>query len=183
MRLILCIGDRPETGGYIEHDATMRSPTINGFKQAFVGSKAFCDACQSYGLIEKSGGPSRRKHGEREIALDDDILRCQCKTPPKMKATTQSIARHDDSIERLGQVIPGEILPALDLPCVAPRFDEQVRILNAAECQDYPYRVEPPHGRNIEGCLDETGFLPRVNTALHGDTYYIVWGDEALTER
>lgn len=181
MRLILCIGDKPETGGYIEHDSTSKPPTITGSCVAFIGSKSFCNVCKNFGLIEKSGGPSRRRHGERELALDGDILRCQCANPPKMKATTQSTSCHNDGIERLGAVISAENVYPSDLPCVNTLFDEQVRIIVPTECQGYPYKIELPDGRVIKGCVSENGMLPRVNTGICGDVYYVDWGDEALT--
>jgi hypothetical protein len=164
LRLILCVEDKPETGGYIDKSVLPGSPTISGFHQAFIGSKSFCDACKSFGVIEKSGGPSRRTHGGLEIALDGDILRCQCSKPPKMKATTQSISRHDDGIE---QFDPSE-------------FDEQVRIINASECDEYPYRIESSDAQPVSGRLSATGLLPRVSSAFPDSTYFVAWGDEAL---
>ncbi|WP_167058235.1 PAAR domain-containing protein [Burkholderia sp. Ax-1719] len=183
LRLILCAEDKPETGGYIDKSVLPKSPTINGFHQAFIGSKSFCDACKSFGLIEKSGGPSRRTHSGLEIALDGDILRCQCSQPPKMKAMTQSISRHNDGIEHLGSFDAEKSATIADSSGADSEFDEQVRIVNASECDEYPYRIKSPDIQPVSGRLSATGLLPRVSTEFPDNTYFVVWGDEALAEQ
>lgn len=96
MRLILCEKDTPETGGRVVASRPLAPYTINGNHVLYIGSRAFCEACKTMGVIEKSGGPRRHRHGGREIALDGDIVACRCATPPRMIATSQQTRRHDD---------------------------------------------------------------------------------------
>jgi hypothetical protein len=155
LRHILCVGDQPETGGHIEAFSPAVPSTIMGHHVAFIGGRSFCNACKSYGVIEKSGGPSRKKHCGREMALDSDLLRCQCPKPPRMVATTQSISRHDDRREALGSVVPDVSTSGPESEPFAehPRFDEQVCVIGVDEPEGYPYLIELPDGRVIRGKL------------------------------
>ena len=104
MRLVLCVGDQPETGGYIEPMTIGVPSSIMGHPVAFIGGAAFCNACSSVGVIGKAGGPRRRKHCGTEIALEGDVLLCKCPKPPRMVAAMQSTSRHDDMAESMGTV-------------------------------------------------------------------------------
>jgi len=126
LRLILCVGDQPESGGYIESMTGGVSNTIEGHPVAYIGGTALCNACESGGVIAKAGGPSRRKHYGAEIALDDDILLCQCPKPPRMAAIVQSVSRHDDRAETLGTVTSNKTIDGRISSVVTGGFDEQV---------------------------------------------------------
>lgn len=103
-RLILCVGDAPETGGHIVPMVVGVSHQIMGHNVAFIGAQAFCKECKSIGIVSKAGGPARRLHSGIEIALDADILLCRCSSPPRMIASTQHISWHDDLVEAMGDV-------------------------------------------------------------------------------
>jgi uncharacterized Zn-binding protein involved in type VI secretion len=77
MRLLLCVGDEPQTGGYTVNSNT-RPFGVSGHPVAIIGGNAYCNACKSMGLIAKAGGPRRINHTPHEIALDGDILLCKC---------------------------------------------------------------------------------------------------------
>jgi hypothetical protein len=56
MRLLLCIGDQPATGGAIESSGGTNF-SIMGHKVALIGALVHCNACKSSGPIAKAGGP------------------------------------------------------------------------------------------------------------------------------
>lgn len=175
LRLYLCMGDEPETGGTIAPYPS-RPFTISGHQVAIIGGKAFCAACKSTGIIAKAGGPRRVKHGENEVALDGDILLCKCPRPPRMLATKQSMARHEDIGGGNGKYANAQdIEPA---PC-ALFYDEQIQTTGRGASTGYPYFIDVTDGQQFAGCLDESGRLPRVYTAS-ADSYIVYWGDEAL---
>ncbi|KVU68283.1 hypothetical protein WK73_24730 [Burkholderia ubonensis] len=96
MRRFLCIGDQPETGGSIDPDSNRTTMSFYGHAAAMIGARAYCNACQSTGIIAKAGGPKRLGNCGNEVALDGDILRCQCPKLPRMVSSMQSTATHDD---------------------------------------------------------------------------------------
>lgn len=105
MRKLLLVGDAPSTGGIALPHGFLYVGKANGIDHMIVGGQVFCNACNSTGLIEKAGGPSRRRGDDRELALEGDILNCRCSVPPVMLSNSDIswLPRHDDQIEELGQ--------------------------------------------------------------------------------
>ncbi|WP_061942761.1 PAAR domain-containing protein [Collimonas pratensis] len=101
MRNWLCEPDKPETGGYILPNPAVTVTVGNNIRAALIGSKAYCEACKSIGMIAKAGGP-RRMNFMGEIALDHDILLCKCPKPPRMIATSTSTHQYDDMAQGAG---------------------------------------------------------------------------------
>ncbi|WP_167760245.1 PAAR domain-containing protein [Paraburkholderia pallida] len=178
LRRYLCIGDAPETGGMITPHPG-RPYTIRGYQAAIIGGEAFCAACKTTGKITKAGGPRRHIHCGNELALDGDILLCGCPTPPRILATRQSIAWHEDMGYGRGQRGSAQDIEPIPLLLV---FDEQVQPVGHGASTGYPYFIEASDGQQFAGRLDESGALPRVNTALE-DSYKVYWGEEALTHQ
>ncbi|WP_233872431.1 PAAR domain-containing protein [Paraburkholderia adhaesiva] len=175
LRLYLCMGDEPETGGTIAPYPS-RPFTISGHQVAIIGGKAFCAACKSTGIIAKAGGPRRHKHGDNEVALDGDILLCKCPRPPRMLATKQSTARHEDMGGGNGKYASAQDIEPV--PC-ALFYDEQIHATGKGATDGYPFLIETADGRTVCGRIDSSGRLPRIYTDTAA-TYTIHWGDEAL---
>jgi hypothetical protein len=173
---------QPESGGYIESMTGGVSNTIEGHPVAYIGGTALCNACESGGVIAKAGGPSRRKHYGAEIALDDDILLCQCPKPPRMAAIVQSVSRHDDRAETLGTVTSNKTIDGRISSVVTGGFDEQVVTRQARRVDGYAYLIETEDGRVFSGQTDSGHRLPRVHTNGSGN-FTAYWGDDALSRQ
>ncbi|MFM0732409.1 PAAR domain-containing protein [Paraburkholderia sediminicola] len=182
MRLVLCAGDQPETGGYIEPMAVGVPSSIMGHPVAFIGGAAFCNACSSVGVIAKAGGPRRRKHCGTEIALEGDILLCKCPTPPRMVAATQSISRHNDMAESMGTVTSSRTSNGEVSSVAKDAYDEQIEAKQGRLFEGYPYFIETEDGRVFSGRLDSGRLLPRVYTEASAK-YIVFWGDHALAKQ
>jgi uncharacterized Zn-binding protein involved in type VI secretion len=166
MRLLLCIGDEPETSGTIE-PYSGPSYLIRGHQVALIGASAHCNACNSSGPIVKAGGPRRPWHHGVEVAHEGDIVLCRCGQPPKMIATMQSTSRNDDMIESLGDVSdrhhataqPGAGLVLFDQGLVL-RDRQTERPLARVR-----YRVRSSSGVISSGVTDASGRTARIETS------------------
>lgn len=58
MRRILVVGDPPAPGGRV---LPYGGPTseLHGHRVALIGGRAYCEGCNSVGIIAKAGGPRR----------------------------------------------------------------------------------------------------------------------------
>jgi len=158
MRLLLCIGDQPETGGSIESSGATFS--IREHEVALIGAVVHCNACKSSGPIVKAGGPRRPWHRNVEVAHEHDIVLCKCVKPPRMIATMQSIARNEDMAESPNYV--SERQPSL-LSCDEGFVlrDQQTRRPLAR----IPYRVRSLSSVIASGVTDAHGRTARIETS------------------
>ncbi|WP_233862532.1 PAAR domain-containing protein [Paraburkholderia adhaesiva] len=100
-RRIAVVGDTLDGGGEILAGDQGTGFRAHGHVAALIGSKAYCSVCESTGVIAKAGGPHRPVYGgSREIALDGDIVCCNCSTPRRVVATLAGETWHDDLAER-----------------------------------------------------------------------------------
>lgn len=182
MRLVLCVGDQPETGGYIDPMMIDVPNSIMGHPIAFIGGAAFCNACRSVGVIAKAGGPRRGKHCGTEIALDGGVLLCKCPTSPRMVAAMQNISRHDDMAESMGTVISSWTVNGGVSSVAMGVYDEQIEAKQGRVLEGYPYFIETEDGRVLRGQVDSRRLIPRVYTETSGK-YTVFWGDEALAKQ
>ncbi|WP_366941985.1 PAAR domain-containing protein [Cupriavidus basilensis] len=185
MRRIACVGDVLARGGkilpYAGPVCTFGDP---GHQAALIGGQAYCETCKSTGTIAKSGGP-RRMQFMGEIALDGDIVLCQCPTPPRIVALVAGENWFEDMGARDGaDELPGSGhagFTATRGP-VSESFDELVIAVSASgPIADYPYFVETTDGRGLFGHTDAQGRLPRIATTDSG-LLTVYWGDEALAK-
>jgi hypothetical protein len=181
MRLALCVGDRPETGGYIEPMTVGVPSSIMGHAVAFIGGAAFCNACRTVGVIAKAGGPRRRKHCGTEIALDGDILLCKCPPSPRVVAAMQNISRHDDMAESMSTVTSSRAANSGVSSVAMGAYDEQIEAHQGERFEDYPYFIEIEDGRMVSGRLDSRRLLPRVYTGASAK-YTVFRGDQAVAK-
>ena len=165
MRLLLCIGDEPETGGTIE-PYSGASYLIRGHQIALIGASVHCNACNSSGPIVKAGGPRRPWHHGVEVAHEGDIVLCKCGQPPIMIATMQSTSRNDDMVESLGDV--SDHHHATAQPGVGLVLFGQGFVLRDRQTErplmHVQYRVRSSSGVISSGVTDARGRTARIET-------------------
>jgi len=163
-RLVLCVGDPPSTGGYIQPVSVAYPHTIMGHQAAYIGQGAFCNACKSSGVIAKAGGPYRSTHNGKEVALDRDILVCGCPTPPPLIATRQSIFWVDDRLESMPSTLSTSTQSFVNRG--AGLYDEKIKLRdgNGKPLNNAYYTVKLPSGEVIHGVTDSSGYTERIKT-------------------
>ncbi|MEJ8827178.1 M35 family metallo-endopeptidase [Variovorax humicola] len=62
-----------------------------------IGGRAYCESCNSVGLIAKTGGPRRGLLRDAEMALDGDVVVCQCPYHQPVKSTLPNAGEYDDT--------------------------------------------------------------------------------------
>ncbi|MGJ7504451.1 M35 family metallo-endopeptidase [Variovorax sp. ZT5P49] len=95
-RKVLVVGDPPASGGRVlPYDGPMLD--LFGHRAALIGGRAYCEGCNSVGIIAKAGGP-RRPQFISEVALEGDVVVCHCPVPQPLVATLQFSAIYDDGV-------------------------------------------------------------------------------------
>ena len=98
MRKILVVGDPPAPGGRVlPYDGPMLD--LYGHRVALIGGRAYCEGCNSVGIIAKAGGP-RRPQFISEAALEGDVVVCHCPVPQVLVSVLQQSATYDDADTR-----------------------------------------------------------------------------------
>jgi uncharacterized Zn-binding protein involved in type VI secretion len=94
MRKILVVGDPPAPGGRVlPYGGPMLD--LHGHRVALIGGRAYCEGCNSVGIIAKAGGP-RRPQFISEAALEGDVVVCHCPVPQPLFSVLQQSAEYDD---------------------------------------------------------------------------------------
>jgi hypothetical protein len=104
MRKILVVGDLPTPGGRV---LPYGGPTcdLHGHRVALIGGRAYCEGCNSVGIIAKAGGP-RRPQFISEAALEGDVVVCHCPVPQPLLSVLQQSARYDDEDTQAVEITP-----------------------------------------------------------------------------
>jgi len=103
-RKILVVGDPPAPGGRVlPYDGPMLD--MHGHQVALIGGRAYCEGCNSVGIIAKAGGP-RRPQFISEAALEGDVVVCHCPVPQPILSVLQQSAIYDDGDWHAAGVIP-----------------------------------------------------------------------------
>lgn len=97
MRKLIVVGDPPASGGAV---LPYRGPMMDvfGYRIALIGGRAYCEGCNSVGIIAKAGGPRRGFFYEAEMALEGDVVICHCPAPPPLVATLVHNTNFDDML-------------------------------------------------------------------------------------
>lgn len=187
MRRIAVVGDKLSNDGEI---SAYKGPQflVNGHQTALIGGAAYCPVCMTTGYIAKDGGPRRMSFFISEVAVHDDVIICDCPTPPRIFAKLAGEAWYDDMAEPPGKIgvrttaSGGTSLVGLEvLAADHARFDEQIRATTSSVGLDgYPYFIEMADGRILSGRLEPGGTLPRMTTGENPDEYMVYWGEDAL---
>ncbi len=97
MRKVLVVGDPPASGGAVlPYDGPLMD--IHGYRAALIGGRAYCEGCNSVGILAKAGGRRRAGLHTAEIALEGDVLVCHCPVPPALISTLQHAPTYDDGL-------------------------------------------------------------------------------------
>ena len=103
MRRILVVGDPPAAGGRVlPYDGPMFD--LYGHRVALIGGRAYCEGCNSVGIIAKAGGP-RRPQFITEAALEGDVVICHCPVPQPLLSVLQQSATCEDMDTRATGVV------------------------------------------------------------------------------
>lgn len=185
-RRIASVGDTLSSGGTVL-PADGPPMIFMGHQVALIGGQAFCTACESNGVIAKSGGHYRIRF-IAEVALDGDIVLCRCPRPPRIIAALSGESWCDDDLSGSGQhshsgfAAAGVAAAGTVAPTLADAYDEQVKVTADAP-EGYPYYVETTEGRVFQGQLDASGMLPRIHTGHNPNDYTVYWGDDAIAKQ
>ena len=95
-RHFIVVGDPLANGGRVL-PYTGPEFTIHGHQVALIGGRAYCESCNSVGLIAKAGGPRRGFLRGAEMALDGDVVVCQCPQHQPVVATLTNSSSYDDT--------------------------------------------------------------------------------------
>ncbi|MET3495678.1 M35 family metallo-endopeptidase [Variovorax boronicumulans] len=115
MRKILVVGDPPAPGGRVlPYDGPLFN--LYGHRVALIGGRAYCEGCNSVGIIAKVGG-RRRPRFISEVALEGDVVICHCPVPQPLVSVLQQTAIYDDDdAHAAGVVFTGTELAAKVAP-------------------------------------------------------------------
>lgn len=142
-RRIIVVGDPPICGGQVlPYEG--RENTIRGHQVALIGGRAFCEGCNSVGIIAKAGGP-RRMGFITEIALEGDVVICHCPKPQPIKSVLQSTSTYDDMMARRG---PLDHLPT-DMMSLSLVKDQGTHVAMQKRIVDDEV-THPPEAQQIE---------------------------------
>jgi hypothetical protein len=94
LRKILVVGDAPISGGEVLPYSGPQFK-IHGHQVGLIGGRAYCQGCNSVGIIAKAGGPLRPKFIS-EAALEHDVVVCDCPVPQPLRSILQSTATCED---------------------------------------------------------------------------------------
>ena len=109
MRKMVVVGDPPAPGGAVLPYSS-RGYTLHGHQAALIGGRAYCEGCNSVGIIAKAGGP-RRMGFISEVALEGDVVMCHCPVPPPLIATLVHTSWFEDMGGGIGNLEPHMLVP------------------------------------------------------------------------
>jgi hypothetical protein len=165
-RRIAVVGDTLSSGGRILDYEQVSGFRFHGHKAALLGNEAYCERCGSTGTLAKAGGPHRlHYHTTREAALDEDIVLCQCPTPPHVTASLAGESWCDDRAEEFTHMaLSGAGGTEVDSPPY--RYDEQYTLTDSNGCPlaGVRYRVRVDSTIILSGATDANGRTQRIPT-------------------
>ena len=97
LRKMIVVGDPPTPGGAV---LPYNGPTMDvlGHRVGLIGGRAYCEGCNSVGIIAKAGGPRRGLLYGAEMALEGDVVICHCPVPPPIVAKLVRDVNYDDML-------------------------------------------------------------------------------------
>ncbi|MCG7404619.1 MULTISPECIES: PAAR domain-containing protein [Caballeronia] len=167
MRRFAVVGDKLSNNGEI---CDYKGPffTLSGHQAALINGAAYCPVCKTTGYIAKEGGPRRMTLGASEIALENDVVICDCPDHPRIFARLAGEAWYEDLVESLGAIrhcaTGSDNIAAAPLASV---FDEAYVLrskMNGKPLSNVAYRLIGESGTLIEGVTDAAGRTQRIRT-------------------
>jgi hypothetical protein len=166
-RRIAVVGDTLSCGGEVLDYVQGTGFRFHGHKAALLGKEAFCLTCKSTGILAKAGGPYRLQYETtHHVALDGDIVLCQCSTPPRITASLAGESWCEDRDYEYARRVELDGEHAAQVEYAHQRHDEQFALVDAAHnvVPDTPYTVFLPSGERIHGMTDSRGRTRRYQT-------------------
>ena len=97
MRKVIVVGDPPAPGGAVLPYGGHMSDVF-GHRFALIGGRAYCEDCNSVGIIAKAGGPRRGCFHGAEMALEGDVVVCHCPVPPPLVSRQRYAPVYEDEM-------------------------------------------------------------------------------------
>jgi hypothetical protein len=168
-RRIVVVGDRLSRGGYVLPYEQPMGFRFSGHMAALIGGEVYCESCKSCGFIVKAGGPKRLHYmSKHEVALDHELIACQCATPPHIVAELAGEAWCDDGAAEHTSTATNNIASRDDSTSAAFNYSEQFVLFDAHTSHPLSavrYRIRTASGRLFEGVTDGHGKTARVSTS------------------
>lgn len=167
-RRIAVVGDELSSGGQILDYQQKHGFTFHGHKTALIGNEAFCVLCKSTGRIAKADGPYRISYdGNREAALDGDIVLCKCTAAPRIVALLAMESWVEDRARAsLFATQPQSANVGYADGAQTPIYDEQFTLLGGDQrvLSNIYYSLRLPSGALVHGVTDQMGRTERYAT-------------------
>jgi uncharacterized Zn-binding protein involved in type VI secretion len=159
-RYNITLGAKTTVGGVV---ATAHPyATVNDVPLAREGDFVNCPACQTQGRIKCAGLRISAIIDNKEFALSDDLCICNCDPPPQLIASqTHMFQTVDDSPSYMGWTTANQIA-ASTMPNGTHDLSFEVKDKAGIALAGYPYLIELPDGRRLEGITDRDGITRRV---------------------
>lgn len=157
-------GDPISSGGSVhvfENDERIEGPDGRTRAVAYLGDKAWCEACQTWGVIVSHSGVSdylRTNHYKRgKQAVSGDGVVCKCASMPLLLAVYGRRESIHDTADA-ARVTNKSQAPSLDT------YDEQFTLKDAAgyALANVGYRIVLGGGRVFNGTTNAAGQTQRV---------------------
>jgi hypothetical protein len=170
-------GDPITSGGHVSalrYDDTIEGPDGKDRGVAYLGDKAFCTACKTWGVIVARAGIAdflRSDHYQYgKQAVSGDRVACKCERMPFVIAVygrRESMEDTSDSA-RVANAVPASSREI---------YDEQfvLRDSNGRALSNVRYRINSDDGKIFTGATDASGKTQRVTTnAMSGLKFSIL---------
>ncbi|WPB57753.1 M35 family metallo-endopeptidase [Xylophilus sp. GOD-11R] len=149
-RYQVLVGDQPARGGEVLPYEIDHGFTIDGAAVALIGGRAYCAACNGVGVIAKAGGPYRSTLHGAEMALEGDVVVCDCPVPPALVASRQRFHSVDDREETVGNALPAATVASIWYG------EDSVALTNSKKVVDGLVRHPPEALQNDRICPAQT---------------------------
>lgn len=143
-RKFLVVGDAPAPGGAV---LPYGGPEylLMGRRVALIAGHAYCEGCNSIGLIAKAGGDYRHGFYSSQIALAGDVVVCQC---PRPQPILSSLGGNDWCDDRNTLIAEMELTPEFLVPGRLIAYPEGVMAAQKRVAEDFQHA--PEHEPTVE---------------------------------
>jgi hypothetical protein len=166
-RRIAVVGDTLTGGGFVLSYRSEMDFMFHGHQVALIGGKAYCEKCKSTGIVVKAGGPTRLNYiNMREVALDRDIVLCECERHPQIIAVHAGDSMVDDEAEKYAALTSAPSAGS-STSSNAYRYDQHFILRDERTGRilaNTPYRIVTDDGGTTEGRTDVQGRTDKVSS-------------------
>jgi hypothetical protein len=148
---------------------TLEGPDGRMRERAYLGHQAWCETCQSLGVIQAGSGIADYLRGwdltiNKQEAVDGDIVICKCKRHPRLVAVYGRRSSYEDTLGG-GALIPQTTGHSAG-PAVSKPYDEQFTLKDSdgVPLANVHYRIIVDGKRVVTGTTNANGKTVRVAT-------------------